>query len=25
LETGVVYVSPRINLTERILEELEGL
>jgi len=25
LETGVVYVSPRINLTERILEELENL
>lgn len=25
LETGVVYVSPRINLTERILEELESL
>ena len=24
LETGVVYVSPRINLTERILEELEN-
>ena len=25
LETGVVYVSPRINLTDRILEELENL
>lgn len=25
LETGVVYVSPKINLTERILEELENL
>ena len=25
LETGVVYVSPRINLTERILEELQSL
>ena len=25
LETGVVYVSPRINLTERILEELDNL
>ena len=25
LETGVVYVSPRISLTERILEELENL
>ena len=25
LETGVVYISPRINLTERILEELENL
>ena len=25
LETGVVYVSPRIDLTERILEELENL
>ena len=24
LETGVVYVSPRIDLTERILEELEN-
>ena len=24
LETGVVYVSPKINLTERILEELEN-
>ena len=24
LETGVVYVSPRINLTQRILEELEN-
>ena len=24
LETGVVYISPRINLTERILEELEN-
>ena len=25
LETGVVYVSPKINLTERILEELKNL
>ena len=25
LETGVVYVSPKIDLTERILEELENL
>ena len=25
LETGVVYVSPRINLTDRILEELQSL
>jgi outer membrane protein len=25
LETGVVYVSPRIDLTERILEELESM
>ena len=24
LETGVVYVSPKINLTERILDELEN-
>ena len=25
LETGVVYVSPKINLTERILKELENM
>ena len=25
LETGVVWVSPKINLTDRILEELENL
>ena len=25
LETGVVYVSPKIDLTERILEDLENL
>jgi outer membrane protein len=25
LETGVVYISPRIDLTERVLKRLEDL